>query len=69
MTEEWVPTLTHLFKWENLHNGCLTKYFFAPLYIETERERDREGERDRDAEKKKNIYIYIYIYIEREREI
>ncbi len=22
-----------LFKWENLHNWWLTKYFFAPLYI------------------------------------
>ncbi len=26
--------LSHLFKWENLHNWWLTKYFFAPLYIE-----------------------------------
>ncbi len=25
--------LSHLFKWENLHNWWLTKYFFAPLYI------------------------------------
>ncbi len=24
--------LSHLFKWENLHNWWLTKYFFAPLY-------------------------------------
>uniref|UniRef100_A0A8C8ES33 Zmp:0000000846 n=1 Tax=Oncorhynchus tshawytscha TaxID=74940 RepID=A0A8C8ES33_ONCTS len=23
---------SHLFKWENLHNWWLTKYFFAPLY-------------------------------------
>ena len=22
-----------LFKWENLHNWWLTKYFFAPLYV------------------------------------
>ncbi len=25
--------LSHLFKWENLHNWWLTKYFFAPLYV------------------------------------
>ncbi len=25
----------HLFKWENLHNWWLTKYFFAPLYTVT----------------------------------
>ncbi len=25
--------LSRLFKWENLHNWWLTKYFFAPLYI------------------------------------
>ncbi len=25
--------LSHLFKWENLHNWWLIKYFFAPLYI------------------------------------
>ncbi len=25
--------LSHLLKWENLHNWWLTKYFFAPLYI------------------------------------
>ncbi len=24
--------LSHLFKWENLHNWWLTKYFFASLY-------------------------------------
>ncbi len=25
--------LSHLFKWENLHNWWLTKYFFAPLCV------------------------------------
>ncbi len=25
--------LSHLYKWENLHNWWLTKYFFAPLCI------------------------------------
>ncbi len=25
---------SHLFKWENLHNWWLTKYFFAPLYVD-----------------------------------
>ncbi len=28
-----ITDLSHLFKWENLHNWWLTKYFFAPLYI------------------------------------
>ncbi len=28
-----IAGLSHLFKWENLHNWWLTKYFFAPLYI------------------------------------
>ncbi len=28
-----ITGLSHLFKWENLHNLWLTKYFFAPLYI------------------------------------
>ena len=28
-----ITGLSHLFKWENLHNMWLTKYFFAPLYI------------------------------------
>ncbi len=32
-----ITGLSHLFKWENLHNWWLTKYFFAPLYIESER--------------------------------
>ncbi len=31
--------LSHLFKWENLLNWWLTKYFFAPLYIEQETEK------------------------------
>ncbi len=26
-----IASLSHLFKWENLHNWWLTKYFFAPL--------------------------------------
>ncbi len=29
-----ITGLSHLFKWENLHNWWLTKYFFAPLYME-----------------------------------
>ncbi len=28
-----ITGLSHLFKWENLHNWWLTKYFFAPLCI------------------------------------
>ncbi len=30
-----ITGLFHIFKWENLHNLWLTKYFFAPLYIHT----------------------------------
>ncbi len=29
-----ITGLSHLFKWENLHNWWLTKYFFAPLYVQ-----------------------------------
>ncbi len=28
-----ITGLSHIFKWENLHNWWLTKYFFSPLYI------------------------------------
>ena len=28
-----ITGLSHLFKWENLHNWWLTKYFFAPQYV------------------------------------
>ncbi len=28
-----ITGLSHLFKWENLHNWWLTKYFFAPLCV------------------------------------
>ncbi len=28
-----ITGLSRLFKWENLHNWWLTKYFFAPLYL------------------------------------
>ncbi len=28
-----ITGLSHIFKWENLHNWWLTKYFFAPLYM------------------------------------
>ncbi len=31
-----ITGLSRLFKWENLHNWWLTKYFFAPLYQVTE---------------------------------
>ena len=29
-----ITGLSHLFKWDNLHNWCLTKYSFAPLYVD-----------------------------------
>ncbi len=28
-----ITGLSHLFKWEDLHNWWLTKYFFAPLCV------------------------------------
>ena len=28
-----ITGLSHLFKWEDLHNWWLTKYFFAPLTV------------------------------------
>ncbi len=28
-----ITGLSHLFKWENLHNWWLTKYLFDPLYV------------------------------------
>ncbi len=28
-----ITGLSHYFKWENLHNWWLTKYFFAPLCV------------------------------------
>ncbi len=42
-----ITGLSHLFKWENLHNWWLTKYFFAPLCVCV----------------CVCVYIYIYIYI------
>ncbi len=38
-----ITGLSHLFKWENLHNWWLTKYFFAPLYIDTHTEHSVSG--------------------------
>ncbi len=36
-----ITGLSHLFKWENLHNLWLTKYFFCPtVFIYRERERE-----------------------------
>ncbi len=29
-----ITGLSHLFKWENLHNWWLTKYFFCPTVCE-----------------------------------
>jgi hypothetical protein len=29
-----ITSLSPLFKWVNLHNWWLTKFFFAPLYME-----------------------------------
>ncbi len=47
-----ITGLSHIFKWENLHNWWLTKYFFAPLYIYIY-----------IYIYSIHIYIYIYIYI------
>ncbi len=51
-----ITGLSHLFKWENLHNWWLTKYFFAPLYIYI-------YVCVCVCVMCVNIYIYIYIYI------
>ncbi len=40
-----ITGLSHLFKWQNLHNWWLTKYFFSPLYVN----------------KSTRIYNFIYI--------
>ena len=34
-----ITGLSHLFKWENFYNWWLTKYYFAPLYIENKEEK------------------------------
>ncbi len=44
-----ITGLSHLFKWENLHNWWLTKYFFAPLYMFF-------------IQSPKNMHITIFIY-------
>ncbi len=49
-----ITGLSHLFKWENLHNWWLTKYFFAPLYIHTHTHT--------------HTYIYIYIKLARNQQ-
>ncbi len=64
-----ITGLSHLFKWENLHNWWLTKYFFAPLYV-----CPRSGEgcplKNNDAVKLflavllsnyLNLYVYLYL--------
>ncbi len=42
-----ITGLSHLFKWENLHNWWLTKYFFAPLY--------------KKAQSYRNYYYFVII--------
>ncbi len=39
-----ITGLSHHFKWENLHNWWLTKYFFAPLYIPVLNRRQGHGQ-------------------------
>ena len=41
-----ITGLSHLFKWENLHNWWLTKYFFAPLYVHMASSYSRLSEHD-----------------------
>ncbi len=43
-----ITGLSHLFKWENLHNWWLTKYFFSPTVCVCVCV---------------CVYVYIYIYI------
>ncbi len=42
-----ITGISHLFKWENLHNWWLTKYFFAPLYITSDMEKNKNSSNDR----------------------
>ncbi len=46
-----ITGLSHLFKWENLHDWWLTKYFFAPLYVYI------------CVYMYVYIYVYMYVYI------
>ncbi len=47
-----ITGLSHFFKWENLHNWWLTKYFFAPLYI--------QNKNHYSIKMVVNSYIFIY---------
>jgi len=43
-----ITGLSHIFKWENLHNWWLTKYFFSQLYLaESGQTRSQTGETGR----------------------
>ncbi len=59
-----ITGLSHLFKWENLHNWWLTKYFFAPLciYIYIYKRKMLCLYEYKCMHVKNIIYIYIYIY-------
>ncbi len=60
-----ITGLSHLFKWENLHNWWLTKYFFAPLYIMyllNPLHPQRDIRLHTHTHTHTHTYIYIYIH-------
>ncbi len=70
-----ITGLSHLFKWENLHNWWLTKYFFAflaiarniPVILITafvlQGHTHTHTHTHTQIYAYTDIYIYIYIYI------
>ncbi len=69
VSHSWgIPTmkitgLSHLFKWENLHNWWLTKYFFAPLYVYFQSFFIIGAHQYFKILKNINFYLQAYIYI------
>ncbi len=59
-----ITGLSHLFKWENLHNWWLTKYFFAPLCVPvTPNFVTFSWVNKYNIKKRTNIIIYIFFFI------
>ncbi len=58
-----ITGLSHLFKWENLHNWWLTKYFFAPLYVCTVHIYCVYINTHTYSKYFENIYMYIFIFL------
>ncbi len=58
-----ITGLSHLFKWENLHNWWLTKYFFAPLYITSPNDFSYFKRSSNSSTTKTNKTLAKYIHI------